>query len=199
MGHEAMKPRTRIGAGSLITMGAVCGIAWSAALRGWMSELAGTSSDVHWFGTFATVLAPGFVAGALLGWAEHLRRVGGRPGWRWLALAPLAFGIAPMLAPGALYGLLTTGLGGGAVAVAVFAIVGGHAISGRGAWWARTISALVGAAFVVAIGFTTSAVGGQRLAITEPRGAWVALLGMSLMITLALGSAIPQREAVNRT
>lgn len=85
-----------------------------------MSELAGSSSSgIHWFGTFGAVLLPGLITGALLGWAEHLRRQGGVSGWRWLAFAPLTFAIAPMLEPGALTAFLTMGLGGGAVGVAL--------------------------------------------------------------------------------
>ncbi len=198
MESKATNSPARLRAGALVAMGAVCGVAWAAALRAWMSELAGGASDVGWFGTFGAVLVPGLVAGALLGWAEHLRRRGGIAGWRWLALAPLAFAIAPMLEPGALLTFLTTGLGGGAVGVALFAIVGGYALSGRGPWWGRTICALVAAAFVAGIVFTAGAVGGSRLAIAEPRGAWVALLGASLMIVIALASAIPHRPVGSR-
>lgn len=183
----------------LIVVGAVCGLAWAAALRAWMSELAGGASDVGWFGTFGAILAPGLLAGALLGWAEHLRRRGGASGWRWLALAPLASAIAPMLEPGALIALLTTGIGGGAVGVALSALAGGYALSGRGPWWGRAVCALVTLAFVVGIVITSGAVGGARLAITEPRGAWVAILGASLMIVLAIASAIPHRAVVART
>lgn len=186
-----------LGPVSLVVIGSVCGLAWSAALRGWMSELAGSSSGIHWFGTFGAVLLPGLITGALLGWAEHLRRRGGVSGWRWLALAPLTFAIAPMLEPGALTAFLTMGLGGGAVGVALFAIIGGFALSGRGSRWGRAACGLVAVAFVVAIAFTTGAVGGSRLAILEPRGAWVALLGASLMVVLALAAAIPQRAVVS--
>lgn len=186
-----------LGPVALILIGVVCGLAWSAALRAWMRELAGAVSVVDWLGTFGAVLVPGVLTGALLGWAEHLRRHGGAPGWRWLALAPLSFAIAPMLEPGALTAFLTMGLGGGAVGVAVFAIIGGFALSGRGSRWGRAACGLVAVAFVVAIAFTTGAVGGSRLAILEPRGAWVALLGASLMVVLALASAIPQRAVVS--
>lgn len=189
-------PRLRTGV--LIVVGAVCGLAWAAALRAWMSEMAGDTSEVSWFGTFGTILAPGLLVGALFGWAEQLRRRGGASGWRWLALAPLPFAIAPMLAPGALVVFLTTGIGGGAVGVPLFAMAGGYALSGRGPWWGRAVCALVSAAFVVGIALTPGFVGGYRLTVTEPRGAWVALLGASLMIVIALASAIPHRAVVAR-
>ena len=82
-----------------------------------MSEVAGAESAVTWPGTMAGILAPGVAVGALLGWAEHLRRSGGRRGWRRLALSPLLFAAAPLAMPGALTSLLITGIGGGAVLV----------------------------------------------------------------------------------
>jgi predicted ester cyclase len=84
-----------------VAVGAVCGLAWSAALRGYMVELVGSASAFTWSGTFGALLLPGAVTGGLLGWAEYLRRTGPPRGWRWLALAPLALAVAPMLLPGA--------------------------------------------------------------------------------------------------
>lgn len=75
--------------------GTVCGLAWAASLRGYMVELMGAESVFTWSGTFGAVLLPGVLAGGLLGWAAHLRRTGPPRGWRWLALAPLTFAIAP--------------------------------------------------------------------------------------------------------
>ncbi len=69
-------------AAPLLAIGGLCGLTWAAALRSFMAELAGAGSDVGWYGTFAQVLLPGAVAGALLGWAEQIRRTGGRGGWR---------------------------------------------------------------------------------------------------------------------
>jgi hypothetical protein len=73
----------------LLVLGGVFGLAWSAGLRGFMAEVAGAGSLVDWTGTFGWILLPGVITGALLGWAEFLRRTGGRRGWRWLALSPL--------------------------------------------------------------------------------------------------------------
>ena len=73
---------------ALLSMGAVCGLAWAASLRGFMSQVAGPESAVTWWGTFGWILVPGVVTGVLLASAEYLRRTGGRRGWRWLALAP---------------------------------------------------------------------------------------------------------------
>jgi len=60
----------------LIALGGICGLAWSASLRGWMTQLAGTESSFTWTGTFLLVLLPGVLVGGLLGWAEALRQSG---------------------------------------------------------------------------------------------------------------------------
>ena len=125
--------RSGCAACTAIVVGAVCGLAWAAAFRAWMAELAGGASRLDWYGTFVGVLGAGVIVGALLGLAEYFRRTGGRRHWRWLALAPLAFAILPMTMADALLALFTQGLGGGAIAVALTAIAGGFAVSGRGA------------------------------------------------------------------
>jgi hypothetical protein len=158
-----------------------------------MVELAGPASTFGWWGTFGAILLPGAAVGGLLGWAEALRRTGGRPGWRWLALAPLAFAIAPLLMPGAVAALLTQGLGGGAIAVALMAIGGGYALSHRGPLWVRLLCGLVSAALATALALAGPGIAGAALAITEPRGAWVAVLAASFIMVLALASSIPHR------
>lgn len=74
---------------SLILLGGLCGLAWAAGLRGFMTQITDDLS-VTWSGTLGYILLPGLVIGLLLGWAEHLRRTGGRRHWRWLALSPLS-------------------------------------------------------------------------------------------------------------
>lgn len=96
----------------LITVGGVCGLAWSASLRGWMAQLAGAESSFSWLGTFLLVLLPGVLVGGLLGWAESLRRSGGRRRWRWPAFAPVLFALA--IADPKFTTLIHTGMGGGA-------------------------------------------------------------------------------------
>lgn len=185
-----------------VAIGATCGIAWAAGFRGYMVELAGPASSVGWWGTFGALLLPGAIAGGLLGWAEELRRTGGRRGWRWLALAPLTFAIAPMLMPGAITILLTQGLGGGAIAVPLMAIGGGYALSPRGPLWSRLVSGLISAALIAALALAAPGIAGSGLALTEPRGAWVAVLASSFVVVLALASSIPHQPvltAANRT
>jgi hypothetical protein len=95
---QGMIPPTR-SAAPVLAIGGVCGLAWAAGLRGFMAELAGSASDVGWYDTFAQILLPGVIASVLLGWAEHIRRTGGRRGWRWLAAAPIVFTVAVFVSP----------------------------------------------------------------------------------------------------
>jgi hypothetical protein len=179
-----------------VALGALCGLAWAASFRAVMSEFAGFGSTVSWLDTFAAILLPGVIVGGLLGWAHTIRLSGGRRGWRWLGAAPALFAIAPMLLPDAIVAFVTQGLGGGAVAVALLAIGGGFAISGRGRLWARIVCGVISALLIVGVTLATFAIAGPRLAVTEPRGVWVALLAFSLLTLLAIASSIPFRPVI---
>jgi hypothetical protein len=181
----------------LVLAGAVCGLAWAAGLRGMMAEIAGPESTFDWSLTFGWLLAPGVIAGALLGWAEHLRRTGGAGRWRWLALSPLAFAGVLFSQPGDLTGLLEDGIGGGALAVPLFGIAGGYALSGRGPLAARIACAVFAVAPIPVWAMTATRVGGPDLALDTPRGAWVAVLFYSFLAVLAIASAIPHRAVAS--
>jgi hypothetical protein len=75
-------------------------------------------------GTFGWILVPGIGVGVLLGWAEQLRTSGGRRGWRWLALAPLLFSAIVFSRPLDLLSILEDGLGGGAIGVSLYGLLG---------------------------------------------------------------------------
>lgn len=173
-------------------VGGLLGLAWAAALRGYMTQLVPVSL-VEWFGTFIGVLLPGVVTGSLLGiaWARGI--TGRRRRIAWFALAPLSFALFPLLEPGAVEALLSQGFGGAASAFAIMAIVGGFALSGAGPLWARLLCGLVALAFVVALLVASPMVGGPNLALTQPRGAWVGLLVGSLTVLLMLATSIPFR------
>ena len=194
--NSAMERSALVPRASFIVIGTICGIAWAAGFRAYMVELVGIASRFDWVGTFATILLPGAVAGALLGWAESLRRSGGARGWRWLALAPLAFAVAPLLRPGAAVELVTTGIGGAAIGVALIGIGGGYAISGRGRLWGRIVAGVLSGASLAAIALMPAAIGGARLIVTEPRGAWVSVLAGSFLLVLVLASSIPFRPVL---
>jgi hypothetical protein len=177
----------------LLAIGGVCGLAWAASLRGFMAQIAGAESSISWGGTFGWILLPGVVTGLLFGSAEYLRRTGGRPGWRWLALSPLVF--ASVLVPGLLdpATMFQGGIGGGAIGVPIYGILGGYALSGRGPAWARILCGLVFASMIPIWVLTVPGFGGPGLAVGTPRGTWVALYYWSLMVVLALACAIPHR------
>ena len=173
----------------LVLAGTVCGLAWAGSLRTFMAAVAGSTSTVEWIGTFEGILLPGAVAGGLLGWAAHLRRTG--PPRAWLAAAPLVFVLAT---PTVLVSVLTDGgIGGGAVAIPLFGIAGGYALSGRGPraarWAAGGIALLPIPAWLIGAQFI-----GDGLTLATPRGAWAAVLFLSLVAVLALGCAIPFRN-----
>ena len=180
-----------------LAVGAIGGLFWGAAFRAWMAEMAGVESQFDWYGTFVAILGSATLVGALLGLAEYLRRIGGRPHWRWLALAPLVFAVTPLTMPGAIEGLVTQGLGGGAIAIALTAVAGGFAVSGRGPVWARILCGALAALIVVAMVLTTGSIGGTRLGLDEPRGAWAALLGGVAVVVFCLAASIPFRRTGN--
>jgi hypothetical protein len=116
-----------------LLVGGLCGLAWAAGLRGFMAQIAGTASSVDWAGSFGWILLPSTLVGALLGCAEHLRTSGGRRGWRWLALAPLLFSAILFSRPLDILSIFQDGVGGGAIGVSLYGMLGGYALSGRGA------------------------------------------------------------------
>lgn len=176
---------------AVLAAGAIAGLTWAAALRAYMAELAGSGSTIRWWPTFGGILLPGGVAGSLLAWSWIAP-----PRRRWLlGIAPIAFAIAPLLEPGALVALATTGLGGGAVAIALMAIGGSYSLGGLGPRWSRWLTGGVVAVLTVALGLSGPFVGGSRLALTSARGAWVALLACGLVVSLILaGSAAFRAE-----
>jgi hypothetical protein len=172
----------------LIVTGAVIGLAWACALRGWMIHMAAAEgSAVHWVGTFALVLAPGLLVGALIGLAEHRRRAGASRSL-WLSLSPCLF-LAALADPTIFKLLITQGIGGGAIGVVLFGLAGGYALSGRGrVWWRRTCGAfaVIGVLFMLVLA-------ADSWPLETPHGLWVGLYASSLLALLCLACAIPQR------
>ncbi len=173
-----------------ILVGSICGLAWAASLRGWMIQVAGSDTKFTWTGTFLLILLPGALVGALLGWAEHLRRTEGLRGrrQRWLVVSPLLLAVA-LFDPSILRALVTTGEGGGALGVVVIGLTGGHALSGRGARWSRVVSGSVAVVFIAGC----SLVAAQGSPLTTAHGAWVAVQVASLLLVLCLACSIPRR------
>ena len=183
---------------SQVLLGGLCGLAWAAGLRGFMAQIVDEDSSVSWSGTFGYILLPGLVIGLLLGWAEHLRRTGGRRHWRLLALSPLLFA-AVLLSEGPLgvLGIFEDGLGGGAIGVPLIAMAGGYAISGRGPRWGRFACGALALTAVPIWALTVEAFAGADLAVTTPRrGLWVALYYYSFLALFMVAAAIPHRPTV---
>jgi hypothetical protein len=165
-----------------ILVGAVLGLTWAAALRGYMMQLAGPTSTFTFSGTFGIILPTGTLVGALLGGAEYQRRIGRQ--YPLLIGAPLLLGILP--------GLLTAGFDPAPAGLAVSAMVGGYAVSGRGPRWARIVAG------VITLGSILAPFAAHKpypeLSATTPYGAWAATLASSLFVAAALACSIPMRK-----
>ena len=191
----AVRPRggqatTRI---RFVLVGAVAGVAWAASLRAFMQQLAGPDSTFSFAGTFGIIIPAGVAVGALLGWAEYQRRTGSQH--RLLVLAPLLLGVVPLVQPGAIRALVTTGDGSGPIGLALLAMIGGYSVSGRGPLWPRTAAGVVTLAAVAATFLAPKP--SPDLSVTTAQGAWFATLGSSLFVILALACSIPMRQTAS--
>jgi hypothetical protein len=174
-----------------LVIGATSGLAWASGLRGFMAMIAGPESTVAWSGTFLWILLPGLVTGLLLGWAEYLRRTGGRRRWRWLALAPMTFMSVLLTTVTDPASFLEGGIGGGAIGVPLAGMAGGYALSRRGPAWARALAALLPLSTIPIWAVTAQSVGGSSFALDHPQGAWIALFFWTFLATLSFACAIP--------
>lgn len=171
-------------------VGACLGLAWGAALRAWMVILAlnfGESPKFTWRGTFGGILLPAALVGSWLGAASHAAETSTSKRWRWVVSSPL------LLVLGAALGtknflsiLITTGMGGGAIGVAMIGMLGGYGLSGIGVSWKRRVSGLLASLLTLAAGigffFGKSA-----------RETFGALYFVVLMALLAIGVSAPFR------
>ena len=174
-----------------LAVGGVCGLTWAAALRGWMEQLAtgsGTESAFTWL-TEALLLIPATLVGVLLGRAAH-HRACGTTAPRALIWAPalLATAIAD---PSIFHALITTGEGGGSLMVVITALCGGFTLS-RPRWTiVRALTALTAALGLLLV----TAIGSMAAPVQTARGAWVCLLGFSLVLLLSLAAVLPYPPA----
>jgi hypothetical protein len=176
---------------ALTSLGALCGLAWAAALRVFMAEVAGPESQVHWGNTFGYILLPGLVTGGLLGWAESERRHGRRRSWA--AFAPLAFTAILLSHFWQLPSIVEDGVGGGAIGVPVVGMLGGWAIARRGKRRSRAVAGALFVAGLVVWAITATAVGGPTFALYTAHGLWLTSLYYTLLLTLAVAAAVPHQ------
>ncbi len=162
-----------------------------------MAEIPGPGASVFgWYATFVGVLLGGVIVGALLGWAEYLRRTGGRPHWRLLALSPLVLGVLPLTVPGAI-AQLSRGIGTAGMAVALLGIGLGYGVSGRGSLVGRILAGGASLVAALALVLATTVISDGRVTVTDPRGAWTMVLGLTSILTLGLAASIPFRPVTD--
>lgn len=186
----------RPSAAASMLIGALLGLTWAAGFRGFMVEIAGSTSVFGWYATFVGVIGSGAIVGGLLGWADHIRRTGGRARWRWLALSPLILGLLPLTVPGTI-ALLAQGIGTAGMAVALIAIGLGYAVGSSRRRWLRGVIGMLSVAAAVAMIAMTPVISDGRVSFAEPRGAWAGLLGLSSILVLGLATSIPFRRVVS--
>lgn len=181
-------------AGSVL-VGALLGLTWAAGFRGFMVEIAGDASVFGWYATFVGVLGGGAIVGGLLGWADHIRRTGGRSRWRLLALSPLILALLPLTVPGTI-ALLAQGIGTAGMGVALIAIGLGYAIGSSRRPVRRVVIGVLSAAAAVALVAMTPVISDGRVSFADPRGAWAGLLELSSILVLGLATSIPFRRVI---
>lgn len=190
--------RTSLGAHWWIALGALSGFAWAAGLRGFMAQVViGDGSSVTWSGTFLWILAPGLVAGGMLGWAAYLRLHGGPRRACWLALSPFLFAavLAHPIVTLDFEGFFAGGIGGGTIGVPAAALAGAYALAGRRTWL-RALASLLPLSSIPIWALTASKIGGAQLGLDTTRGLWVALYYWTFLAVIALACAIPLRITV---
>jgi hypothetical protein len=180
-------------------VGAFLGIAWGASLRAWMVLLAlelGDRPEFSWVGTFAGILLPVALCGAILGGATYVAETSASKRWRWAILAPLLLPLGPAIVTKDFFSILvTTGMGGGAIGVALIGITGGYAFSGFGPKWTRWISGLLALFFLIASVIPFYAAGSSATFPPAASAVFSFLLFVILMALLVVGVSAPSRYA----
>lgn len=180
---------------SRVLVGALLGITWAAGFRGFMVEIAGEGSRFGWYATFVGLIGAAAIVGGLLGWADSIRRTGGRRHWRLLALSPLVLALLPLTVPGTI-ALLSQGIGTAGMGVAIVAIGLGYALGGRGRAWLRVVLGVLSLAAAVALIAMTPVISEGRISFADPRGAWAGTLGLTSILVLGLATSIPFRRVL---
>ncbi len=186
-----------------VFLGAILGLAWAASLRAWMTTLAlhlGDQPSLTWLGTFVGILLPAALMGALVGRAFYVAKTSDRERWRWVILSPLLLVLGPAVVQrGFLSTLLATGMGGGAIGVALVGILGGFAFSGFGRKWIRWISGIFAVLFAFASVAPAYLAGSSSALPSDAGEVFEATLFLILMGLLVAGISAPSRTRARRT
>lgn len=181
-----------------IVFGAVLGLAWGCSLRAWMALLAlqlGDNPKITWQGTVAGVLLPAMLVGALDGRAVYAAKTSDRRRWRWAILSPSLLVLGPLLTQeNFISTLLTTGMGGGAIGVALIGMLGGYAFSGFGPKWTRLIAAILALLFLIASIVPLYVFGSSPDRPPAASIAFSVLVFVLLMAGLVAGNSAPSRS-----
>jgi hypothetical protein len=177
----------RVAVGAVL--GGVLGLAWGSALRSWMVILAldfGEQPRFTWQGTFGGILVPAAIMGAILGALVPTEGPSLMKRRRWALLSPLLLVLGPAIATDNFVSILvTTGMGSGAIGVALIGLSGGYALSGIGPRWLRWVVGFLSAALVLASAYGFGfAAGGVTM---TPGKIFSALLFVLLMVLLIMG------------
>ena len=175
-----------------VSFGAFGGLTWAAALRAWMVVQAlqfGEDPHFTWRGTFAAILLPAALMGALLGAAAYLTKRSGKKRWRWAILAPLLLVVGPLLfVDDFILTLITTGMGSGAILVALIGLLGGYAFSGFGRRWMRW------GLGILMVGLISAAlIAGGEASPPSADDVFSLLYFVLLMVVLIAGVSVPSR------
>jgi hypothetical protein len=155
----------------------------------------GASPQFTWEGTFGGILLPAATVGAILGVAASGEGASARKWRRWAALSPVLLVLAPaIVTDNFIPTLVTTGIGGGAVGVALIGLAGGYALSGAGPRWLRWAAGAFAALLAVgsAVGFAFAG-GGSTGAPAKVFGGLLFALLMALLVA-GIGASTRDRS-----
>lgn len=182
-----------------VLYGAFLGLTWGASLRAWMTVLTlefGSRPEFTWSGTFGAILLPAALVGALLGKAAHAAETSGNKWWRWATLSPLLLMVAPMLiTENFITTLVTTGMGGGAIAVALIGLCGGYAFSEWGPRGLRWVAGFLAVSLTLASVYGFYFASGAVSATPTSSEVFGGLLYVLLLAGLVAGVSAPSRYA----
>jgi hypothetical protein len=180
-----------------VVVGTFLGLVWGASLRAWMVLLAlefGDRSRFTFAGTFGAILFPTALMGALLGAATGAAETSERKQWRWAILSPLLLIPGPIIVTENFFKtLITTGMGGGSIGVALIGLSGGYAFSGFGARWTRWASGFSALFLTIASVFPVYFANQSAAPTTSTSKVFGMLLFVLLMVVLIGGVSTPSR------